>query len=146
MSLHSFAVRVNNDKDAIYFMKQSSKRVTGPGLHHTFAEWVIFEESKTKDTRTYVVAVKSRFPDAWKIGVGLLAVPFIFVGMVWSWFYTFGLGILAVSFITGPMFRLWVLKIGLRRYGYKGQIIKINMDDILINYFKKRCDKWNKAK
>lgn len=147
MTLHAFAVTLQDDPDAMYFVEQSSKRASGPGLHEFFAQWIVYEHEhdEVNDERTVVVGVKSKFPEAWKIATAMVALPFILVGLAWTAWMIPGIVILGMSFFASGTFRYWVFRIGLRRYGYEGKIKKLSVEDILAELMIDRRDAWHKV-
>lgn len=145
MSFHFFAIKVKNHPDAVFCAEQSAKRASGPGIHKLFADWVIFQEKKSKEERTYFVGVESVFPDIWKFGAVATAVPFLIAGFSWTGFMIPGMLIWLSSFLVGNTSRYITFKISLRRYGYNGPITRINGEKIITEMLKKRRDRWLKT-
>ena len=143
-NLSILSIRTKLDVNALYCMKQSSYRSSGPGLHDFFAKWLIFESKRTKTDIEFIIAVYSKFPEAWKIGAVMLGLPLVITGLLYTKYMIPGLVILSLSFLASSYFRYLTLKISLRRYGYKGKIRKVDHDEYIFRLLEKKRDRWLK--
>lgn len=145
MSLHIFGVRVIRTRESLGFFDFSASRAEGPGLHKTLASWYVYklprDDKQPESAEDYLICVKTALPDAWLIGAAFALVPLIFTGLKITGWLVPGAVLLLLSFLTTSTFRYWVMRMGLRRWGYHGGIVRLKQSDVIL-----RLVKWGKSK
>lgn len=132
MATHVLGVRVRDDPDAFAFFDFSRKRTEGPAVYKAFAEWIITSLPKPpKEYKDYLIVVSSPLPDAWKLSLAIMLFPLIFTGLTISWWLFPGAVLFALSMLATSTFRYVIMRIGLRRWGYKGEIKRLNLGEVM---------------
>lgn len=121
MSLQVFGVRVEKSDEVTRYFRFVSGRAEGPGVHQAFARWVV-KKLRFDMGEEYAVMVSSEMPSARNLAFFVLVITLLLTGFVWSWWLSPGIALLAGAFFTSNFFRYVVLRVALRRWGYKGPV------------------------
>lgn len=126
-----FGVRVADTAESRLFFLGVLRRVNGPGVWGGLATWYVRLLKTDAQQLYYAIFVYSGFPSAWKVAAALTMLPLLFTGLVLSWWLVPGAVLWALSFLSGSGMRFLVLRMGLRRHGYKGRIRRVPEAEVL---------------
>jgi len=118
-----FGVKVEENKESLTFFKDSIKRSKEEDFFKNPYEGGIKRFSKG----FYIVNLKPVYPKIYIGGFYLLAISFMLTQKILSYYHLFGVGVLSTYFLFSNTFFKTMVRMGLRKAGYKEKVSFISL-------------------
>ena len=118
-----FGVETDADTSVIKFMKESHDRLQSNNIvDNPFNGRIIRAKDNNTKKYTYVVIMQPIYPKIYLIGLFYIGIALLFTGMRLSLWQLPGIILYATGIFWSKIFIYSGLKMGLRKYGYRGKV------------------------
>lgn len=127
-----FAIQIKEDVSSLQYLQETRKRLQRESLlHNPFNGNVKRWHQKGNNLSFYGLSITPIYPRIYLIGLLIALIPLIFTGLKFTVWNSPGLVLYAGGIFWSKYFYYVILKIGLRKNGFKGHVKLLNSKTML---------------